>query len=237
MPSIGLIDDSVEWAELGIPAMYRVLKKNGYADWSVETTPPFIEKEKCLSWINEHEVRALLVDERLRESFAAGGKGHVDYFGHELVEFLRLHLKELPIYIISSYGLDGEPLQRRFKDVEDFIIRDKFQEKMEEYTLRFARAGQHFVKTFESDLATLSKTTSKMVLGDATAEEVERVEAIRQNLSLSLPSGISDRSEEQASLGRFLARLDTLRHQIESLTRKKDLRKKGKAKGKLKGKK
>jgi hypothetical protein len=190
MPKIGIIDDRDDFRETILRSIDIELQEN----WQSIAIAPLPRIEDYPAWITEQEVAVLLLDEKLNEQIESGGKD-VGYEGHDLVEFLRKHMPTFPLFVVTSY-VNGEELIKKFSDVEGIIARDEFLKKAGEYAPRFFRAGQQFLQVFQSELNELAEKAHKIAVGEATEEDIEKANAIREKIGLVFPSeSLRDRSE------------------------------------------
>ena len=127
MPTIGIIDDREDVRKTLRMGMKTVLE----SDWNTVDSSPLPQLNDYLSWIGTNKIVSLIVDEKLNE-IALDLSGAVDYYGHDLVDFLRSRLKTFPIFVVTSYP-DEQSLKDRFKDVEAIIDRRHFLKTLENY--------------------------------------------------------------------------------------------------------
>lgn len=221
MPRIYVIDDRDEGR---IVADNIDLELGNMSDkWSAEHKQPLENLHDYLSWLNEEDVAVLVVDERLKEVPLQGSNKTVDYLGHELVDFLRNHRPDFPIFIVAG-DVMVEDVKMRFRDVEGIVGRKEFNksaekdekgEKIEEsgaekYVPRMVRAGQRYLRTFETELSFLSEISSKLAQGEKVLEDdMRRAKAIQQKLVIS--AGISDISTKRE----WIDQMESLAQELE----------------------
>jgi DNA-binding NarL/FixJ family response regulator len=213
MPAIGIIDDRSEHLKQLATALNFELPEK----WETVPLEPLAELHDYPSWIAENEVVALLIDEKLNEVQGTASGIAVNYYGHDLVDFLRSHLPTFPIFIVTAYSTESE-LQERFGAVEGIIQKAEFLKDVEKYAPRIIRAGQHYLYTFESELATLSDFASKAAIGQKlTDAEQKRAKAIQTKIGTAFSvDGISDRSQWLGEMEETLNELEKLKDEIES---------------------
>lgn len=189
MPAMGIIDDRNDLRE----TLLRRIDNELQGEWFIVAIAPLAEMQDYPGWIAEYDIAVILLDERLNEQIEVDGE-YVGYDGHDLVEFIRRHLPTLPIFVITSYK-DDEELTKKFGDVEDIIERNEFFKRADEYVPRFLRSGQKFLEVFQGELTELADKADKIAKGEATVEDIQRVNAIRARIGLAFPcEPLSDRS-------------------------------------------
>jgi len=216
MPTIGIVDDRDDQRQ----TLSRFLATQVAHPWEVIDTAPLSKKESFTSWITEHEVSVLLLDERLNER-QDGKRRFVAYRGHELVEFLRKTLPNLPIYVVTSYPDDAD-LKERFKDVEDIIERRQFYEKAGGYIPRMLRSAQKFLEAFRNELETLARGAERMAVGKASVREIQQIKAIQTKLSVAFPTEyVENRQAYLSKIEANVKQLLALKQKLEHIRRKK----------------
>jgi CheY-like chemotaxis protein len=182
MNNIAIVDDRIDNRQ----TLKRLIESFIEKDWYVIDLDPFPKLEDYYSFIIEEEISAIVLDERLHEQ-ACGGNCKVDYNGHNLVEFLRKHFPEFPIFVVTSYPDDDELLEK-FKDVEDIIERTKFSKQAEKFVPRITRSAQRFLEAYQRELTELSQIAEKIALGNSSDEDTDKAKAIRAKVGLAIPS-------------------------------------------------
>lgn len=186
MPKIAIIDDGEDQREI-LKDLVELALPEGDA-WSVIASVPLADINSYTQWLQGNEVAVITIDERLREKAST-----IDYDGHDIVRFIREHLPEFPIFVITSHTED-EDIQDRFKDVEDIIQRKKFIEKSREYTQRFLRAAKKYLEVYQLELAELSRLSQKIAQNEASKGEIRKAAAIQEKLQIAFdPESLSDR--------------------------------------------
>lgn len=217
MPKITIVDDRKDFRTTLKRKIEAFFIKNKLNDWEVIDIPPFQSKGEYSPWIFENEVVVLILDERLQENIEE--KESVSYKGSELIEEIRLHLKEFPVYAITSYSRDPD-LQSKFPLFDEILDRDSFYNKADEYITRFIRAGQRYIQSHNKILARVSELSQKVAISMATDEEVSELMSLQEGLNLS-STVIIDR---EAWLRKYQGKLDELEKlslQIEDFLKKK----------------
>lgn len=158
------------------------------ADVEVSDSFPLEDVEAYASYISEHDVAALLLDERLGEVGDPSTGLHIPYFGHDVIGFLRARLPDFPVYAVTTFKTDPD-LTQKAPEFEDIIDRDEFQGKAQTYTSRIVRAAARFQDAMESHLQTLNTLTRKAAEGKLSPEEQTALEQTRAILGLPFTSG------------------------------------------------
>ncbi len=120
MTAIAVIDDRDNIRKMIVD---EILLGNQESGWQIIDSVPLPSLEEYPSWIGQNKICAMVIDELLDEKIINGEA--VNYWGHDLVDFIRERFKTMPIFIISAHS-DDDSLQERFKDVEEIIERDDF---------------------------------------------------------------------------------------------------------------
>ena len=116
MSIIGIVDDRDDVRTIMLDTVELALSDG----WEAIAIPPLSSLDSYPSWISQEEIVVLLIDERLNE--VANVNGAVDYEGHDLVDYMRQHMPEFPIFVVTSYKENAPDLDERFKDVEDITL-------------------------------------------------------------------------------------------------------------------
>jgi hypothetical protein len=174
MPSIAIVDDRNDQRE----TLKSLIDLGDHGEWEIIADNPLNNLDDYPSWIRESDVSVLVLDEKLNETNL-----NISYSGHELVDFIRSRIPDLPIFIVTSW-IEVEEIKSRFKDVEDIIYRHDFVTTPQNYIPRFLRAGQKFSSVFKEELSNLSTISKRIVEQRATPDEIEKAKAIKSKLSL-----------------------------------------------------
>ncbi|WP_157666726.1 hypothetical protein [Bordetella genomosp. 13] len=151
---------------------------------------PLDEIRAYASFILEHDVCALLLDEQLGERKNPETGAHISYYGHDVIECLRDALPDFPVYIVTTFGIASD-LVAKEAEFEDLIERDLILQKPEMYTNRIKRAASRFQEAMHRHLERLNTLTLKAAHGNLSPEEQSTLASIRQLLGLPF-TGDSD---------------------------------------------
>lgn len=178
---IAIVDDRLdarrtlrEMVELNLPPE---------TDIEVEDLFPLDGIEEYASYIREHDVAALLLDERLNEVKNPETGKHTPYFGHQIVDSLRRALPDFPVYVVTTFRTDSD-LVAKEAYFEDVVERGEFQKEPQKYTNRIQRAASRFRDSMRQQLQLLDELTLKAAHGALTAEERDTLAGVRQALGL-----------------------------------------------------
>jgi len=182
MIAIGVVDDRDEDLQLIVDGIRLGLKEQESA-WFIIGERPFQSIDDYPSWISEHKICSLVIDEMLDEAMIDGNA--VDYRGHELVDYIRHRFPTLPIFVITAYGNDPS-LRDRFSDVEDIIDRAAFGTTYADYVPRITRAAQKYLEIFQAELNLLSNYAYKAAVGESISDdEMTQAQAIQKRLDIA----------------------------------------------------
>lgn len=206
MPTIAIIDDRQEQRE----TLKHLIDLDENGTWQTLDIDPLPSLDNYIPWIRENDVAVILLDEKLNEITHT-----VNYSGHNFVDYIRARNKELPIFIITSFA-DDDAIKARFKDVEDIIQRGVFVKDPDNYIQRFIRSGQRFMEAFEENLSELAKISKKVVANEATREDIEKVNAIREKMEIEF--NIDSLTQKNDLINQFseqLSEFEQIKKEIE----------------------
>ena len=217
MPKITIVDDRKDFRTTLKRKIEAFFIKSKLKDWEVMDISPFQNKSEYFPWLLENDVVVLILDERLQENIEESES--VNYKGSELIEEIRRHLKEFPVYAITNYSRDPD-LQSKFPLFDEILDRDSFYSKADEYITRFIRSGQRYIQSHNKILTRISELSQKLAVGDATNEETVELRGLQEGLNLSSVE-IIDREAWLHKYQEKLDELDKLSIQIEEFLKKK----------------
>lgn len=211
MPNIGIVDDREAHRTTVAKNVAMYLSE----PWGELNVFPFQSMGEYLSWIQEEEIAALIVDERLHEDAKSGQS--VDYNGNKLANYLRKNLPDFPIFVVTTHA-DDQDLQDSKADVDDIINRDKFNEEPETFVRRIVRAGQRFFEQYQSELNQLAQLSEKIAIGQATQADSNQLLALQAKIGISSdPNNNFEKSELISTLSAQLDQFNLIKEKIESL--------------------
>lgn len=213
MATVAVIDDRSE-PRTTLARLLEMSLSSISGEWVTINAPPLPQLQDYPGWLAENEVAALILDERLQEQ-TEDAEGHVDYDGHELVDFLRDRDLDLPLYVITAVP-DDPDLGKRFGRVEAIIGRDEFREKAPAFAERIARSGLRFLEEHQARLAEIADRSTRIAMGSASTEDVGRLRALQEALRIPLESeGLIDQGQWLHDLDNQVKRLEGLKEEIE----------------------
>lgn len=206
MPKIVIIDDRNDYRI----TLRRLIDTHLVENWVSIDIEPLKKLEEYSDWLYQNEISIIILDERLHEQ-----TDDIKYDGHDLVEYVRKHKPEIPIFIITSWPRDSE-LRKRFKDVEDIIPRKEFAKQANEYVPRIIRSGQKFYDTFYEELNKMSILSEKIAKGEANKEDIGNLQALRIKLNFGYQSETFIKNDALLEkLEKQLEELDNIKKEIE----------------------
>lgn len=181
MKNIGLIDDKDE-ARRAFMLKLKLVLERSYIGWQIIDTKPFGDKEAYRSWILENEISVLITDERLDEGQLAEG-GFADYYGSDLVVYLRNYFKDLPIFCITNIEITDQ-LKASLSYFNLILGKSKFDGDLENYLNLFVKSGTSFYTEFNKELTRLGELSERYALGDVTEADKVELQTIQTRLTL-----------------------------------------------------
>ena len=218
MPVIGLVDDRPELRETARNLIANELPES----WQCTDIDPLAEIDDYRSWIVDNGIAVIVLDEKLHEQ-AAQINRPVDYEGHEVVDLVRSWYPTLPVFVVTSFPDDGE-IRAKFKDVEGILHRREFARDSEGYVSRMIRAGQKYTETYENELNELSERVAKVASGNATDEDLRRINVIREKMQLAFATDtFIENTKAVKNLESYLDEMEKVKEDVENLLRRGDV--------------
>lgn len=178
-------------------------------------SPPLDEVSDYPAWIVEHDVIALVVDERLSEQC------RVAYSGHDVAVALRRSNLDLPIMVLTAYQPVAE-LKAKAATVEAVVQRREFNQDPQLYIDRIVRAGKRYSRERTRALVELGELARKIALGTAARTEQERARALQLELHLSVElTTVATRADWVSEVEAKLQEISLLRQQLETRLKRK----------------
>lgn len=207
MPTIGWIDDRE--GNRGTITRYIGRSLNRFPDWGVVDSEPLENLEAYPSWIAEHEIVSLVLDERLHESTT------VDYRGSEVARFVRGRMPDLPIYIVTAHSEDPD-IQSRVGEIDEIIDRERFTADPDSFVDRFVRAGSRFYDAHKEQLERLGDLAAKVAEGRASPADRTELRGLQTALGLPFTYDVVTRSESLDDLQRIVERLSDIERRMRA---------------------
>ncbi|CAD5251231.1 MULTISPECIES: hypothetical protein [unclassified Imperialibacter] len=185
--------------------------------WNVIDRQPFFDFESYVQWILENEVSALILDERLNEQEVDGR--NVAHYGHEVAEFIRHSLPDMPLFSITNYERTPD-LQSSIKAFNLVLRRSKFDEDIDNYLNTILKSGENYFKANGEKLSRLAQIAEKIASGHASNKLVTEMKALQMDLSIPHLTAISDRSTFLDDVDNTLDAIKAVQQEIEEKLRK-----------------
>lgn len=214
MPQIGLIDDKKEQRESIIKLISNYLDNN-YSGWGCIDTYPFKDDiSQYVSWICEHDIAVLVVDEQLQEEASPDG-GNVDYNAHDLIDFIRNSFPTFPVFALTAYSVTPELIEKN-GSFDDILEKNYFSDNLESIITRFVRAGQRFTEVNQEELTRLSQISKDLAEGKKVEQDkLDEATAIQQRLEIPFTiERLSTRSEVLNEFDNQLKEMEKLANEI-----------------------
>jgi hypothetical protein len=216
---VGVIDDRLE-SRTTLARMLEMNLSKVSEDLTTIDSQPLRELHDYPSWIAENDVVAIVLDERLQEQ-AEDAEGHVNYDGHQLVDFLRDHALDLPLYVVTAFSGDVE-LNQRLGQVEGIIDRTAFNGNPLAFAQRIARSGLRFFEENQRRFAEMAEAAASVAMGRASEEEVEKLRALQEALRIPLAADeLSEQSRWINDISEQLRKLQNLKVEIQEYMAKR----------------
>lgn len=196
--TLGIIDDRNQ-ARKSFARKLNLEIKELDANWEVIDIEPFVDKSDYIQWILENSISSLIIDERLYEEETNCGN-NISYSGHQLVEFLRTHFKDLPLYIVTNVAISDD-IKKIYNQFNLILGKREFDDKLKDYLNLIIMSGNKFFNSYQKELERLSILSDKIVYGKATNEEILEAKALQT--SLVIPHTTEKNVEREDWLNNF----------------------------------
>lgn len=176
MLSILLIDDDVD-VRNDLKEAIELAAPDG-SKFEIDTEDPFPDITSYSKYIREHDISALVLDERLYERPSKRTGKAVNYKGHDVIDTLRTALPDFPVFVVTTYA-DDESLQSKWGDFEAIIDRDLFRENADGYTKQVLRSAGRFQQAMQEQLSEMSELAATAATRPLKDDEAKRLAALR----------------------------------------------------------
>jgi len=183
MDRIAVVDDRAKMGTTISRLLQSELNDLNEGEWEVSYFAPLPHLDGYVSWLQEEEISILVLDEMLGEEVPRDGEA-VEYSGHDVAEYLRARMPDLPQFIIASV-VDGDELEEAAGKLDGIIKRKDFEDKPRRYVERIVRLGKTYLARNEVELAELSELSQKAASGTSTPADDTRLSAIRQKTQMA----------------------------------------------------
>lgn len=215
MPTVALIDDrkSIQSALL---TNFKIALPDG---WTCLASAPLADPSAYGDWIMTHDVQVLVIDWVLNEQ--GQDVAHpVSYKGNVVVDAVRKHHPEMPVFVITAQPADEE-LEEHLGDVEAVFTRQQFSSDPKKFVKPMIRAGQRFAKRFQNDLADLAQLSAKVAAGNANEEEKKHLVALQTMLGMAEAGDESTRAKALNEFEAELAKLESIGDELREYVKRK----------------
>ena len=185
MITIGIMDDKKERKDSFKDAIELYLKKSKREGVEVIDCEPLEHKEDYITWINQNDIAALIIDEKLAEvPLEATGKS-CGYEGHDMAETLRTYESTIPIHVVTS-AKNYDELEENRELFENVLPRADFLKDRDTWTEIFIRSGQQYYKEREKLFLRIAELSKLIVNKTATEENINELMALQQFFQIPL---------------------------------------------------
>jgi CheY-like chemotaxis protein len=181
MLNILVVDDRLENRK-DVKELLELAVPEG-ASISVEAIPPFEQIDEYAKYIGEHDIAALLLDERLNETAISPTQGIAGYFGHEVIAYVRAAFPDFPVYVVTTYKGD-DSLVEQASQFEEIFDRSDFQKNIETYALRIWRASTRYQDSMQDQLKLMGELAMKAAEGNLTEPDQQKLTSTRALLGM-----------------------------------------------------
>lgn len=209
MATLGIIDDRND-KRTSFARKIKLEIRSLDNTWDVVDIEPFTEKIDYIKWIKDNNIVSIIIDERLYEGGITSGN-NINYSGHELVEFLRERLKDIPLYIVTSIHITDE-LKSIYNQFNLILSSSEFDEKIKHYLNLIIMSGNNFFNAYQSELEKLSFLSEKIAVGTANKDEIAEAKAIQ--IKLSIPYTI----EKNVTREKWLSEIEELTNDLSEIS-------------------
>lgn len=176
MECIIVVDDREEMRSSIVASIELALEDFGI-NWDVIPLEPLKSVEDYADLVVGHDLRVLVLDEKLAEGVGADGVA-VDYAGHQVARFMRQRYPDLPQVIITAIK-NTEDLDSA-AELDAIVQRDEFSKHTEVWVERMIRLGQSFALRNEAELADLARISASAASSTLSEDDKMRLQAIRE---------------------------------------------------------
>jgi len=188
-------------------------------DWMIVEVPLLATPERIVEWLMQEDVNVLVADQVLDD---ISGQRPITYQGHEVIEAVRRHIPDMPVYMITAFK-DKPEIESNLSQMEEMVPRGKLGERAPILVERMKRAGASFAHRHRAALSRLSELSAKKAAARLTSAEKAELASLQTALNLA------DTSETRANLlpalEREVEKLEELQSKAAALLRKAKARK------------
>lgn len=213
MAAIALVDDRLDARSTVAGLMRRRLRGT---DWEVIDIAPLPNISDYPGWIVDNDVKVIVLDERLNE-LAQDSEGYANYSGHNVAEYLRGVMPDLPQFIVTTVP-DTAELNDAAADLDAIIKREDFSNKSAVFVERMVRAGSSFSERTRHELIVVDEISRAIVSGGVTQQQIDSISALRgKQQLLGAISHASTMIDSAAQLESICQRLEDLMKDLDGM--------------------
>lgn len=225
MKTIAIIDDNTEFRDTLKELFDNQLENDDLSqDWHVISAPPLQDKNTYSEWINTNDISVILIDERLDEARDENNEC-VDYYGSGATKVIRKTHRDIPIYVVTSFG-PSPVLEKEFGLFEAVIERRKLTtdlDTLDEYLRMIIRSSERYTAREEDKLAELGVLAEKITSNTASEDEKMRVIALQEELLIPFTAqSMISRQQWTAEYDDSVTKLESLKNEIEQYINNKE---------------
>lgn len=211
MKTIGILDDRPGEFATTKTIIDRTLKD---ASWSVIKVPLLDTPAQIVEWLAHEDVSVLLADQVLSDN--PGGKA-VSYQGTDVVNEVRRHLPDLPVYMITAFP-NNPDVAPNLPRMEGMVRRGQLGKDAAIIVPRMKRAGETFERRHRAALSRLTQLSQKSATGKLGA--AERTELQSLQMSFGLADTLASREQLLPELEASVQELAALQAKAAKLVKK-----------------
>lgn len=211
MKTIGILDDRNGEFVTSKTIIDRALKD---ASWRVIKVPLLGTPAQVVEWLAHEDVSVLVADQVLSDN--PHGEA-VNYQGTDVVNEVRHHLPDLPVYMITAFP-NNPDVAPNLPRMEGMVRRGQLGKDAAVIVPRMKRAGETFERRHRAALSRLTQLSQKSASGKLTAAEQAELQSLQ--LSLSLADTSSSREQLLPDLEASVQQLAALQIKAAKLVMK-----------------
>jgi hypothetical protein len=193
MKTIAVIDDNKELRETLANHIRDELNDLEISedDLKVFDLAPLNSIVEYTDWASREEVAAMIIDEKLTQYPNTETHVAVSYNGHDAAVYIRNHIGDMPLILITSIEPNNELQAIEEEDKLDlFCSRDEFLGKIATYVSRISRMALKFSERNKDDLQQLTEISRRIATGEEKSGDRDQLNRLRAKLDISI--GYSD---------------------------------------------
>lgn len=209
---IGILDDRPD----ELATTMTIISRNLHDDkWHVVEVPLLASPARIVEWLAHESVNVLVADQVLSDNSRHQA---VNYQGHEVIQEVRRHLPDMPVYMITAFK-DNADVEANLGRMEEMVPRGKLGAQAPVLVERMKRAGETFERRYRDALSRLSELSRKKATEALSKPETEELHALQETMALADTS--DSRSRLLPELEQQLGKLAELQAKAERLLRRK----------------